>query len=330
MTTHVPMQEAHSETFSSGLSLLRGNEVENHDGRETMMARSATTDPPAIPLNLLWMEITGRCQLGCVHCYAGSGPSGTHGAMTTAEWLRVIEQASELRTRHVQFIGGEPTLHPDLPTMVHHALEHGIGVEVYTNMVRVTNGLWQVFSHPGVRLATSYYSSEPAEHDAITGRRRSHERTRSNIHRAVARGIPVRVGMTRVHDGQHIDGAIAELHALGVEEVTVDRLRQVGRGVRDQRPGLEQLCGHCARGNAAVSPAGDVWPCVFSRWLVLGNVRRQSLSTILASPRAEGVRASIAGSFAGGSGERCPPTDDGSPCQNPLCPPHLRPKGWQR
>jgi hypothetical protein len=59
--------------------------------------------------------------------------------------------------------------------MVHHALEHGIGVEVYTNMVRVTNGLWQVFSHPGVRLATSYYSSEPAEHDAITGRRRSHE-----------------------------------------------------------------------------------------------------------------------------------------------------------
>lgn len=136
--------------------------------------------------------------------------------------------------------------------------------------------------------------------------------------------------MTRVHDGQHIDGAIAELHALGVEEVTVDRLRQVGRGVRDQRPGLEQLCGHCARGNAAVSPAGDVWPCVFSRWLVLGNVRRQPLSTILASPRAEGVRASIAGSFASGSGERCPPTDDGSPCQNPLCPPHLRPKGWQR
>lgn len=58
------------------------------------------------------MEITGRCQLGCVHCYAGSGPSGTHGEMTTAEWLRVIEQAAELRTRHVQFIGDEPTLHP--------------------------------------------------------------------------------------------------------------------------------------------------------------------------------------------------------------------------
>lgn len=295
-----------------------------------MTVLPATTDTPVTPLSLLWMEITGRCQLGCVHCYAGSGPQGAHGTMTTADWFRVIEEASALPTRDVQLIGGEPTLHPDLPAMVHHALELGIGVEVYTNMVRVTSDLWDVFSQPGVRLATSYYSADPAQHDAITARRRSHEWTRSNVREAVARGIPIRVGMTRVHEGQDIDGAIRDLHALGVEKVTVDRLRQVGRGVRDRRPGLDELCGHCGHGNVAISPTGDVWPCVFSRWLVLGNIRRQSLSTILASPRADRARASIAGASAGGADEKCPPKDDGSPCQNPLCPPHLQPKGWQR
>jgi MoaA/NifB/PqqE/SkfB family radical SAM enzyme len=210
-----------------------------------MVVLPAATDPRANPLNLLWMEITGRCQLECTHCYAASGPRGTHGTMTTTDWFGVIDQASMLRARDVQLIGGEPTLHPDMPAMVRHALDHGIGVEVYTNMVRVTSELWRVFSHPGVRLATSYYSAEPAQHDAITARRRSHERTRSNIREAVARGIPIRVGMTKVHDGQDIDEAIHELHALGFEEVTVDRLRQVGRGVRDRRTGLDQLCGHC-------------------------------------------------------------------------------------
>ncbi len=290
---------------------------------------AATTVHPATPLNLLWMEITGRCQLDCVHCYAGSGPQGAHGTMTTADWFRVIEEASALPTRDVQFIGGEPTLHPDLRAMIHHALERRIGVEVYTNMVRVTSELWDVFSQPGVRLATSYHSADPAQHDAITARRRSHEWTRSNIREAVGRGIPVRVGMTRVHDGQDIDGAIRELHGLGVEEVTVDRLRQVGRGVRDRGPGLDQLCGHCGHGNVAVSPTGDVWPCVFSRWLMLGNVCRQHLSSILAGPRAERARAAIAGAVAGDSTAPCPPQGDGSPCQNPLCPPHLTPRGWR-
>jgi MoaA/NifB/PqqE/SkfB family radical SAM enzyme len=293
-----------------------------------MVVLPAATDRPANPLNLLWMEITGRCQLECTHCYAASGPRGTHGTMTTTDWFGVIDQASMLRTRDVQLIGGEPTLHPDMPAMVHHVLDHGIGVEVYTNMVKVTSELWRVFSRPGVRLATSYYSAEPAQHDAITARRRSHERTRSNIREAVARGIPIRVGMTKVHDGQDIDEAIHELHALGVEEVTVDRLRQVGRGVRDRRTGLDQFCGHCGHGNVAVSPSGDVWPCVFSRWLVLGNVRRQPLSTILAGQQAERARAAIAGTLAGGSAAPCPPQGDGSPCQNPLCPPHFKPKGW--
>jgi hypothetical protein len=74
-----------------------------------MVRLSTTADHPATPLNLLWTEITGRCQLGCVHCSAGSGPLGTHGGMTTAEWFPVIEQASELCARDVQLIGGEPT-----------------------------------------------------------------------------------------------------------------------------------------------------------------------------------------------------------------------------
>ena len=51
------------------------------------------TPPDGIP-SFLELEITGFCQLKCVHCYAESGPHGGRGAMTTEDWERVIEPFS--------------------------------------------------------------------------------------------------------------------------------------------------------------------------------------------------------------------------------------------
>ncbi|SHF02779.1 4Fe-4S single cluster domain-containing protein [Seinonella peptonophila] len=69
-------------------------------------------------LRFLWLEITGRCQLECVHCYAESGPNGTHGSMSVNDWKRVIEDAASLGVSTVQFIGGEPTLHPEFISLL--------------------------------------------------------------------------------------------------------------------------------------------------------------------------------------------------------------------
>jgi hypothetical protein len=135
---------------------------------------------------------------------------------------------------------------------------------VFSNLYRVTPAVWEVFDQPGVRLATSYFSGDPGEHDAITTRRGSHARTRAAITEAVRRGIPVRASVIDLGGGQRAGQARADLAALGVTQVGYDRLRQVGRGVRSPEAGnpVGELCGHCGDGVAAVSPEGDVWPCV--------------------------------------------------------------------
>lgn len=171
--------------------------------------------------------------------------------MTTVDWLRVIDEAAALEVAMVQFIGGEPTLHPDLPRLVGHALDRCLAVEVFSNLVHVTDELWALFSRPGVSLATSYYSDDPAEHAAVTGRP-SHSRTRTNIAEAVRLGVPLQAGVIDLGDGQRVRNAGAELAALGVTDIGYDRLRQVGRGVRDKRAGTEQLCGRCGDGVAAI------------------------------------------------------------------------------
>ncbi|HEX7660536.1 MAG TPA: radical SAM protein [Pseudonocardiaceae bacterium] len=61
-------------------------------------------------LSFIWLEITGTCQLECSHCYAESGPRGTHGEMSGSDWCRVIDDAASLGVQTVQFIGGEPTM----------------------------------------------------------------------------------------------------------------------------------------------------------------------------------------------------------------------------
>ncbi|MGH3950947.1 MAG: radical SAM protein, partial [Pseudonocardiaceae bacterium] len=160
------------------------------------------------PPQFLWLEITGRCQLECVHCYADSSPSGTHGTMTARDWCWVIDEAAAVGVRSVQFIGGEPTLHPGLVDLINYALSRALAVEVFSNLVHVTDEHWAAFGQPGVSLATSYYSDDPDEHTAITGRP-SHPRTKANIAEAQRRGIPLRVGVIDVGRDQRVEQARA-------------------------------------------------------------------------------------------------------------------------
>ncbi len=276
-------------------------------------------------VSFVWLEITGRCQLSCTHCYADSGPSGTHGTMTGADWRRTIDQAAALGVVMVQFIGGEPTLYPELPELVAHALAVGVQVEVYSNLVHVTPRLWETFSQPGVRLACSYYSDRAEQHAAVTSTAGSHARTRANIIEAVRRSIPLRVGVVDLIDDQRADQAVTELLTLGVTDVGYDRLRQVGRGVRDQAPGADQLCGNCASGVLAISPTGEVWPCVFSRWLPVGNVLNAPLAEILAGPEVARVRHELSDRFDNRRAP-CVPTMCNPQC-GPRCGPACGPQG---
>ena len=269
----------------------------------------------------LALEITGKCQLRCVHCYADSSPVGVHGEMAREDWIRVIKEASKYGVHRIQFIGGEPTLHPELPYLIDYALDCGLPVEVFTNLVHVTGDLWKTFSRRGVSLATSYYSDAADQHASITNRM-TYTQTRANIVEALSRSIPVRVGIIGVQDGQRTEQARRELEALGVCEIKVDRMRLLGRGGSAKEADIAELCGHCTQGMMAISSSGDVWPCVFARWMPVGNVRRSTFLEIVTGPRVAEVMNRLTKAFEGlwGSGcnpPSCHPTTHPAPQPNP-------------
>lgn len=231
----------------------------------------------------IWLDLTSRCPLVCVHCYAGASPRGTHGQMTMAVWFEVISQAAALGVGQVIVIGGEPLYHPGCSDIVLYALAQGIRVEIFSSLYRVTPAQWDLAALPGVSLACSYYSDDLVQHEAITGRRGSHARTRANIAEAVRRGIPIRVGIVSLTEEQRTVQAMAELAALGVppEAIGLDRLRAFGRGAAGL-PDEADTCGACGHGNAAILPDGTVTPCVFTRTAAAGSVLEGLLGDVLA------------------------------------------------
>lgn len=274
-----------------------------------------TTHSPARLLDHIELEITGSCQLTCTHCFTQSSPQGGHGAMTREDWRTVIADAAALGVSTLQLIGGEPMLYPHWVELVSFARAHDIGVEVYSNLFTVRPYWWDVLSQEGVTLATSYYSDDPSEHDRITSRPGSHERTRANIAEATRRRIPLRAGIVRVMAGQRVAEAEADLRALGVRSIRTDRVRAIGRGAAGAAPRVSELCGRCGRGQAAILPDGAVVPCVMGRFLPCGNVRSQRLADIVTGQAwAETVSAIPARAHANPCDPDCRPGLDGGDC----------------
>jgi len=83
----------------------------------------------------VFFHILTRCNLKCRHCYINPQQHGRHSlpAETIQKWLRVF--ASDSKATNVIFLGGEPTLHPELPFAVKQANALG-----YKSVTIDTNG----------------------------------------------------------------------------------------------------------------------------------------------------------------------------------------------
>ena len=268
------------------------------------------------PPQMLWLDLTRKCQLECTHCFNASGPDGGHGTMTRDDWTRVLDEASNCGVERVQLIGGEPTMHPAAIEIACHALDLGMAVEVYSNLVHVPATWWDLFLRAGVSIATSYYGATAEEHNAVT-ERPTHRLTRGNIARAVGLGIPIRVGVIDTGDEQRAERARRDLETIGVTRISIDRVRAFGRAADGQAPDTAELCGRCGTGRAAIGPTGGVSPCAMSSWISVGNVHDAPLAAIVDSAAMAEATSTI-GTMTGQGGcepdDECTPGTPGSEC----------------
>ncbi len=85
---------------------------------------------------MIW-NLTRRCNLSCLHCYANSRDVHYSGELTTSACLSVIEDLAAYGAQAVIFSGGEPLLRPDLFDLMAAAKERGLYTSLSTNGVLI-------------------------------------------------------------------------------------------------------------------------------------------------------------------------------------------------
>lgn len=185
----------------------------------------APGDTPDLGMDFAWLEVTDRCNLKCLHCYeeANDGISGR--IMAWEDYLHVIAQLKAGGIKKIQFIGGEPMMHPRLRDMITLARPDFEFVEVFTNATLISGEWASFFKEFDIRIAASVYSYDAAEHDKVTGVSGAHALTARGLALLKEKAVPFRTA-TVCMDGVRMGEKQGDLFSL---EGKQDPVRLVGR-----------------------------------------------------------------------------------------------------
>lgn len=125
------------------------------------------------------LEITGKCNLRCRHCYLAAGRSAQN-ELTGREIRALVDEVADNGGFSVAVGGGEPLLRPDWLEIVNHALAAGLLVSVGTNATLIDERLAATMADLPVKIQISLDGATEAVHDSIRGK---------GSYRAAVRGI---------------------------------------------------------------------------------------------------------------------------------------------
>lgn len=192
-------------------------------------------NPPVEPSwsgtpGVVGIEITGRCQLRCRHCFNNSGPDNA-AELPLAVLERIFDQAASWGVRAVRLSGGEPTSHRDFRAVVAACARRGLVIALNTHGVYSRNILEYLKSAAIGQFLVSVDGLEE-NNDAIRGKG-SFGRA---VHSCRALHAAGRRVMMSCHLGESNAADASGLIRLAAEigvDVKFSPIRPIGRAIRE-------------------------------------------------------------------------------------------------
>jgi len=163
------------------------------------------------------IEVTARCNLGCVHCYINV-PADDREArereLGRAELCALVDELAAEGCLWLLFTGGEPLLRPDFLEVYLHAKRRGLLVTLFTNATLVTPAIadvlaeWRPFA-----VEVTLYGATAETYERVTGVAGSFRRCREGIALLRERGVPVKLKSVVLTLNRHEVAAMKELAA---------------------------------------------------------------------------------------------------------------------
>lgn len=182
------------------------------------------------PSTVFW-DITGNCNLKCLHCY-NFDRHNRDNELSTEEVKRALEEMSIYGVGSIAFSGGDPFMRKDFVEIVHHAANLSFkSVSVATNGTLIDSEIARQLNIENINVQISIDGDVAEIHDSMRGVRGSFDKAISGIKLLMEEGVNTSVCTTATTlNVDRIPNIIQLMKDLCVENYRAQGMVPIGRG----------------------------------------------------------------------------------------------------
>ncbi len=144
---------------------------------------------------VVW-NMTRRCNLKCVHCYAQAKDMEFKDELSTEEGKALIDDLAAFGSPVMLFSGGEPTMRKDLPELAAYAREKGMRAVISTNGTLIDKPLAKKLKEVGLSYVGISLDGIRETNDRFRGMQGAFDAALRGLHNCQEEGIKVGLRFT--------------------------------------------------------------------------------------------------------------------------------------
>jgi 12,18-didecarboxysiroheme deacetylase len=180
---------------------------------------------------VVW-NMTQRCNLKCVHCYAHAvEPSNHKDPISTEQAKIMIDDLAQFGAPVILFSGGEPLVREDLVELAKYATSKGMRAVISTNGTLITKAKARELKEVGLSYVGISLDGAEAVHDKFRGVTGSYKLALKGVENCQAEGLKVGLRFTiNKRNAAEIPHLFDLIEALEVPRICFYHLVYSGRG----------------------------------------------------------------------------------------------------
>jgi 12,18-didecarboxysiroheme deacetylase len=179
---------------------------------------------------VVW-NVTQRCNLKCVHCYAHAKDKTFDNELSTAEGKRLLDDLADFGVPVILFSGGEPLVRKDLPELAAYAVQKGMRAVISTNGTLISPQMARTLKEIGLSYVGISLDGMEDINDRFRGVKGAFKSALEGIRNCQAAGIKVglRFTINKANAGE-IPAIFDLLEEMDIPRVCFYHLVYAGRG----------------------------------------------------------------------------------------------------
>ncbi len=179
---------------------------------------------------VVW-NVTRKCNLKCVHCYAHATEEAVVDELTTDEGKALIDDLAAFGAPVMLFSGGEPLVRKDLPELAAYAVDKGMRAVISTNGTLITSSVAQTLKRIGLSYVGISLDGMRPINDRFRGVPGAFDKALDGIRNCQAAGIKVGLRFTiNRYNVDEIPAIFDLLEEMDIPRVCFYHLVYAGRG----------------------------------------------------------------------------------------------------